>query len=123
MDFIGFMRLMCRYSRQKQKLTSDMTSKGRPATWVELLELEKEMAELAKQAALALFEGESEIMRARGLILIDTRCEFGFDRDDVLHVVDEVNSPDSSRLCVTWRNGKKSTPVSPPPWPQEGATQ
>ena len=90
---------------------------------MELLELEKEIAERAKQAALALFEGESEIMRARGLILIVPRYEFGLDRDDVLHVVDEVNSPDSSRLCVTWRNGKKTTPVSPPPWSQEGATQ
>ena len=38
-------------------------------------------------------------MRARGLILIDTKYEFGFDRDVVLHVIDEVNTPDSSRLC------------------------
>ena len=37
--------------------------------------------------------------RARGLILIDTKYEFGLDRDGVLHVIDEVNTPDSSRLC------------------------
>ena len=38
-------------------------------------------------------------MRARGLILIDTKNEFGLDRDGVLHVIDEVNTLDSSRLC------------------------
>ena len=53
----------------------------------------------AKQAALALFDGESEIMRARGLILVDTKYESGLDRDCVLHVSYEVNSPDSSHLC------------------------
>ena len=39
-------------------------------------------------------------MRARGLILIDTtKYEFGSDRDGVLHVLDEMNTPDSSCLC------------------------
>ena len=38
-------------------------------------------------------------MRARGLILIDTKYEFGLDRDGVFHVIDKVNFPDSSRLC------------------------
>ena len=52
-----------------------------PSDLVELFG--KEMAERAKQA-LALFEGESEIMLARGLILIDTMFEFGLDRDGVL---------------------------------------
>ena len=61
--------------------------------------LGKEMAERAKQAALALFDKESEILRARGLLLIDTKYEFGMDRDGVLHVMDEVSTPDSSRLC------------------------
>ena len=61
--------------------------------------LGKDMAARAKQAALGLFERESEIMRARGLILIDTKYAFGLDRDGVLHVINEVNTPDSSRLC------------------------
>jgi phosphoribosylaminoimidazole-succinocarboxamide synthase len=58
-----------------------------------------EMAEKAKEAALKLFQRGSEIMRARGLILIDTKYEFGLDGDGTLHVIDEVNTPDSSRLC------------------------
>jgi len=39
-------------------------------------------------------------MRKRGLILIDTKYEFGLDDKGVLHVIDEVNTPDSSRLCT-----------------------
>ena len=59
--------------------------------------LREDMAARAKHAALGFFERDSEIMRARGLILIDTKCAFGFDRDGVLRVIDEVNTPDSSR--------------------------
>merc|ERR1719434_248544 len=49
--------------------------------------------------ALKLFERGTEIMRQRGLILIDTKYEFGLDAQGKLHVIDEVNTPDSSRLC------------------------
>merc|ERR1712061_579888 len=35
-----------------------------------------------------------------GLILIDTKYEFGLDEKGKLHVIDEVNTPDSSRLCT-----------------------
>merc|ERR1719326_2620197 len=38
-------------------------------------------------------------MAKRGLILIDTKYEFGLDGNGKLHVIDEVNTPDSSRLC------------------------
>merc|ERR1719434_198575 len=48
--------------------------------------------------ALKLFERGTEIMRQRGLILIDTKYEFGLDAQGKLHVIDEVNTPDSSRL-------------------------
>ena len=93
-----------------------------PSDLVELLG--KEMAERAKQAALALSEGESEIMRARGLILIDTRYEvrLGQRRRASCHRRSEYSGL-VRPVSVTWRNGKKITPVSPPPWPQEGTTQ
>merc|ERR1740129_1411550 len=61
--------------------------------------LGKEMAQKAKDAALKLFARGQEVMRKRGLILIDTKYEFGLDENGVLHVIDEVNTPDSSRLC------------------------
>merc|ERR1719345_243534 len=59
----------------------------------------KDMAKQAKDAALKLFERGVELMRQRGLILLDTKYEFGVDEHGKLHVIDEVNPPDSSRLC------------------------
>merc|ERR1719159_263538 len=58
----------------------------------------KDMAKQAKDMALKLFQRGTEIMRRRGLILIDTKYEFGLDAQGKLHVIDEVNTPDSSRL-------------------------
>mmetsp|Transcript_72828 Transcript_72828/g.206675 ORF Transcript_72828/g.206675 Transcript_72828/m.206675 type:complete len:509 (-) Transcript_72828:172-1698(-) len=60
----------------------------------------KEMAEQAKDVAMKLFQRGVELMRQRGLILIDTKYEFGLDEAGKLHVIDEVNTPDSSRLCT-----------------------
>jgi len=59
----------------------------------------KDLAQQAKSAALQLFRRGQELMRKRGLILIDTKYEFGLDENGKLHVIDEVNTPDSSRLC------------------------
>merc|ERR1712039_696706 len=60
----------------------------------------KDMAQRAKDIAMKLYQRGSELMRKRGLILIDTKYEFGTDENGVLHVIDEVNTPDSSRLCT-----------------------
>merc|ERR1719183_1822222 len=62
--------------------------------------LGKDMAIQAKEAAMKLYERGAELMRQRGLILIDTKYEFGVDESGKLHVIDEVNTPDSSRLCT-----------------------
>jgi fusion protein PurCD len=59
----------------------------------------KDLAQQAKAAALQLFTRGQQLMRKRGLILIDTKYEFGLDENGKLHVIDEVNTPDSSRLC------------------------
>jgi len=60
----------------------------------------KDMAQQAKDAAMRLYQRGAELMRERGLILIDTKYEFGLDEAGRLHVIDEVNTPDSSRLCT-----------------------
>merc|ERR1711881_188841 len=59
----------------------------------------KEMAQKAKEMALKLYQRGVELMRQKGLILIDTKYEFGLDEEGKLHVIDEVDTPDSSRLC------------------------
>ncbi|MBV8755497.1 MAG: phosphoribosylaminoimidazolesuccinocarboxamide synthase [Hyphomicrobiales bacterium] len=44
-----------------------------------------------------LFLRGQELARARGLILVDTKYEFGLDADGALTLIDEVHTPDSSR--------------------------
>ncbi|MCU1345388.1 MAG: purC [Acidimicrobiia bacterium] len=48
-------------------------------------------------AALALFEHGRQVAEKAGLILADTKYEFGIDADGNLLLVDEVHTPDSSR--------------------------
>jgi phosphoribosylaminoimidazole-succinocarboxamide synthase len=47
--------------------------------------------------SIKLYEKAAEHARERGLILADTKFEFGIDSDGVLRVADEVLTPDSSR--------------------------
>ncbi len=50
-----------------------------------------------ERSALALFARGQEIARANGLILVDTKYEFGHDGERIV-VVDEMHTPDSSRF-------------------------
>jgi phosphoribosylaminoimidazole-succinocarboxamide synthase len=49
------------------------------------------------EKALALFARGRDIAAARGLILVDTKYEFGRDRDGQILLADEIHTPDSSR--------------------------
>ncbi len=51
----------------------------------------------AQATALALFARGREVAAARGLILVDTKYEFGFDAAGNMLVADEIHTPDSSR--------------------------
>jgi len=53
--------------------------------------------ERVKQTALALFARGQEIAERNGLILVDTKYEFGTDTDGRLILIDEIHTPDSSR--------------------------
>ena len=69
----------------------------------ELIELgvtdAKEMEEV-QEKAFALFRRGQQVAAERGLILVDTKYEMGYDIDGVLRVGDEVHTPDSSRYWV-----------------------
>ena len=56
--------------------------------------------EEVRTVALELFERGRAVAAAAGLVLVDTKYEFGLDEDDRLTVIDEVHTPDSSRY---WR--------------------
>lgn len=52
--------------------------------------------EVLERYTLALFKRGTEIAARRGLILVDTKYEFGH-RDGVIYLMDEIHTPDSSR--------------------------
>ena len=56
----------------------------------------KEDYEQMEQYTYALFERGSQIAAKRGLILVDTKYEFG-KRDCNIYLIDEIHTPDSSR--------------------------
>jgi phosphoribosylaminoimidazole-succinocarboxamide synthase len=56
--------------------------------------------ELAKERALALFRRGQDVAAERGLLLVDTKYEMGYDSDGILRVGDEVHTPDSSRYWI-----------------------
>ena len=53
--------------------------------------------ELMERYTYALFKRGSELSRKRGLILVDTKYEFGKTKDGTVVLIDEVHTPDSSR--------------------------
>jgi phosphoribosylaminoimidazole-succinocarboxamide synthase len=59
-----------------------------------------ELWEHVTAAALAVFRRGVELGRAAGLILADTKYEFGLTADGELILIDEVHTPDSSRWWV-----------------------
>jgi phosphoribosylaminoimidazole-succinocarboxamide synthase len=50
--------------------------------------------------AFALFKRGQEMARARGLILVDTKYEFGTDETGAIILADEIHTPDSSRYWL-----------------------
>jgi phosphoribosylaminoimidazole-succinocarboxamide synthase len=59
--------------------------------------LDQETFDRIADFALRLFERGTELAAERGLILVDTKYEFGFDRQGDVVLIDEVHTPDSSR--------------------------
>jgi phosphoribosylaminoimidazole-succinocarboxamide synthase len=70
------------------------------------------VAEAVRTTALAIYQHAAEHARRRGIIIADTKFEFGLDQNDTLTLIDEVLTPDSSRFWPvdTWQVG--SSPPS-----------
>lgn len=71
----------------------------------------KDLAERTRDVALALFRKASTIAEARGLLLADTKFEFGVDGGKLLWI-DEALTPDSSRYWAksAWQEGVPQQP-------------
>ncbi len=97
---------------KNEKLPSPIitpTTKGRAGehderiTCAEVVErglLDEATWDRVQAAALEIFQRGQEIAERGGLILVDTKYEFGRAPDGTLMVIDEVHTPDSSRFWI-----------------------
>ncbi|MEN0106145.1 MAG: phosphoribosylaminoimidazolesuccinocarboxamide synthase [Pseudomonas sp.] len=58
----------------------------------------RELAAKVRDTAIALYSAAVEYAATRGIIIADTKFEFGLDEDGTLTLMDEVLTPDSSRF-------------------------
>lgn len=56
--------------------------------------------EQMKKVSLALFEKGTKVCQKGGIILVDTKYEFGLDVKGKLMLIDEIHTPDSSRFWI-----------------------
>lgn len=73
--------------------------------------LGRELALQVKAASLAVYTEAAEYARARGILIADTKFEFGLDRAGRLYLIDELLTPDSSRF---WPADQYRPGISPP---------
>lgn len=68
----------------------------------------EDLAARLRDATLAIYSRAAGLAAARGIILADTKFEFGLRPDGTLVLADEVLTPDSSRFwdAAAWRPGK-----------------
>jgi phosphoribosylaminoimidazole-succinocarboxamide synthase len=64
-------------------------------------------AKEVRDTAIRLYKAAAEYALARGIIIADTKFEFGVDESGRLHLIDEALTPDSSRFwpLSTWKEG------------------
>ena len=75
-----------------------------------------DLAEQVRDATLRLYAFAAEYAAQRGIILADTKFEFGTDADGRLYVMDEMLTPDSSRY---WPADEYSVGSSPPSYDKQ----
>ena len=81
--------------------TKAETGHDLPLSMEEMKELTGEaLAEEIKEKSLAIYNYARQYARARGIIIADTKMEFGLD-DNKLILIDELLTPDSSRFWDT----------------------
>ena len=73
--------------------------------------LGKALAQTVKDLALDIYNYGVQHARERGIIIADTKFEFGLDENDKLYLIDEVLTPDSSRF---WAIEDYQLGISPP---------
>ncbi|HET9032565.1 MAG TPA: phosphoribosylaminoimidazolesuccinocarboxamide synthase [Dokdonella sp.] len=75
-----------------------------------------ELADQVRQATLAIYRFAAEYAAARGILIADTKLEFGTDAEGKLYVMDEMLTPDSSRF---WPADQYRVGISPPSYDKQ----
>ncbi|WP_119301022.1 phosphoribosylaminoimidazolesuccinocarboxamide synthase [Dongia deserti] len=75
-----------------------------------------ELAERVRAATLGIYKWAATYAAARGIIIADTKFEFGTDADGTLYVMDEMLTPDSSRF---WPADDYRAGISPPSYDKQ----
>jgi phosphoribosylaminoimidazole-succinocarboxamide synthase len=73
--------------------------------------LGRELAERVKQATIAIYKDCAAYALTKGIIIADTKFEFGLDEQGMLTLIDEVLTPDSSRF---WPADQYKPGANPP---------
>ncbi len=76
----------------------------------------EEMANQVKEVSIALYKMASDYARERGIIIADTKFEFGVDENNKLVLIDEILTPDSSRY---WPADQYQKGISPPSYDKQ----
>ena len=71
----------------------------------------KELAAKMRDTSLQLYQAAADYAATKGIIIADTKFEFGLDENGVMHLMDEVLTADSSRF---WPADSYSEGTSPP---------
>jgi len=74
--------------------------------------LGSELAKQVKDVSLQLYKAAAEFALERGIIIADTKFEFGVDKNNQLVLIDEVLTPDSSRFWPADQYQPGSSPMS-----------
>ena len=74
------------------------------------------LAERVREASLALYRRAAAHAETRGILIADTKFEFGLDGDGTLRVMDEILTPDSSRF---WPADEYRVGISPPSYDKQ----
>ncbi|MDR6938173.1 phosphoribosylaminoimidazolesuccinocarboxamide synthase [Luteibacter sp. 3190] len=75
-----------------------------------------DLANAVRDATLEIYRFAAEYAAKRGIIVADTKFEFGTDEHGVLHIMDEMLTPDSSRF---WPADDYQVGISPPSYDKQ----
>ncbi len=70
-----------------------------------------EVAEKVREMAITLYREAAEFAATKGILIADTKFEFGMDDDGKIYLIDEILTPDSSRF---WPLSSYEVGMSPP---------